>query len=277
MINIIIALHLKNVANLLITIGEPRAFDMFNLTDKKIILTGAGGGLGTVLLSRLHDAGAKVLACDRPDAGIDQTKAHDVYRFDLADKQQMSAAITQMLRDETPDCVIANAGYSRAELMTDVTSDHIEDELRVNLTATMHLTSAVLPVMRRQGGNFVFVSSVNAARHVGNPVYSAAKAGLESWMRGIATEEAPNNIRANAVAPGSIQTPAWDHRLKVDPEIVRAVSSHYPMQRFVTPDEVAQVVMFLASDTASGVTGAVVPVDAGLGAGNPPFVASLNP
>lgn len=250
---------------------------MLDLKDKKIILTGAGGGLGSTILSRLHDCGARVLACDQKEATIDKTKTAGLYRFDLRDPEQVSASVGEILDNGAPDCVIANAGFSRAELMTTLTTAQIEDEMRVNLIATMQLTTLLLPAMRRKGGCFVFVSSVNAGQHFGNPAYAAAKSGLEAWMRALATEEGPNSIRANAVAPGSIQTPAWDHRLEDDPTIVQTVSAHYPLGRFVTPDEVAEVILFLASKRASGVTGAVIPVDAGLRAGNPPFIASLNP
>lgn len=249
---------------------------MFNLEDRKIVLTGAGGGLGAVLLSQLHQAGAKVLACDRGGVVIDDQKAAHISSFDLRDHNQVEHAAEELLSFGAPDCVIANAGYSRAELMTDLTPEQLEAEVRVNLTATMQLTTYLLPAMRRKGGSFVFISSVNAKQHFGNPAYAAAKAGMEAWMRALATEEGPNAIRANAVAPGSIQTPAWAHRLEHDPDIVRTMSDHYPLKRFVTPEEVAEVVLFLASDRASGVTGAVVPVDAGLSAGNPPFIANLN-
>ena len=95
-------------------------------------------------------------------------------------------------------------------------------------------------------------------------------------MRAIATEEGPNGIRANAVRPGSIRTPAWDARLERDPEIVRRVAALYPLGRLVEPREVATAVAFLASDLARGITGVVLPVDAGLGAANLPFLRAIS-
>ena len=83
-------------------------------------------------------------------------------------------------------------------------------------------------------------------------------------MRAIATEEGKNGIRANAVVPGSIKTPAWAHRIKENPAILDAVSRLYPLGRLVEPVEVANTVAFLASPLASGITGAAIPVDAGI-------------
>ena len=129
--------------------------------------------------------------------------------------------------------------------------------------------------MRVKGGAFVFVSSVNAGVHYGNPAYSAAKAGLMAFMRAIAVEEGRQGIRSNAVVPASILTGAWTERLKVDPTVLDRVSTLYPMGRIVTPEEVAQTVLFLASPLASGITGAALPVDAGASAGNLPFIEAI--
>ena len=94
-------------------------------------------------------------------------------------------------------------------------------------------------------------------------------------MRAIATEEGKHGIRANAVVPGSIMTPAWAHRIDQNPAIVDAVSRLYPLGRLVEPGEVANAVAFLASPLASGITGADLPVDAGIGAGNLPFLDQI--
>ncbi len=125
---------------------------------------------------------------------------------------------------------------------------------------------------KRGSGNIVFISSVNALGHYGNPAYSAAKAGLISYMKALAVERGRFGIRANAVCPGSVRTPAWDHRLQREPELLAKVLPHYPLGRMVTPDEVAQAAVFLSSSAASGITGATLNVDAGLTAGNLPFI-----
>jgi NAD(P)-dependent dehydrogenase (short-subunit alcohol dehydrogenase family) len=121
----------------------------------------------------------------------------------------------------------------------------------------------------------VFISSVNALAHYGNPAYAAAKAGMLAYCRAIAVEDGVNGIRANAICPGSVRTHAWDHRLKRDPGIVDAAARFYPLGRLVEPDEVANAALFLASPLASGITGAVIPVDGGLTAGNLPFIRDI--
>ena len=112
--------------------------------------------------------------------------------------------------------------------------------------------------------------------HFGNPAYAAAKAGMVAYARAIAVEEGARGVRANVVCPGSVKTAAWTHRLESasQPFPTRWVR-HYPLGRIVEPEEVAQAVLFLASPLASGITGAVLPVDAGLTAGNLRFVRDI--
>lgn len=121
----------------------------------------------------------------------------------------------------------------------------------------------------------VFVASVNALSHHGNPAYSAAKAALLAWMRALAVEEGRYGLRANAIGPGSIYTPVWDARIAADAGVLDNLAKLYPLGRFVTPDEVAKAVLFLSSPLASGITGVTMPVDAGLKAGNIPFMDAI--
>lgn len=132
--------------------------------------------------------------------------------------------------------------------------------------------------MRALSGNraFVMISSVNALTHHGNPAYSAAKAALLAWMRAIAVEEGKFGIRANAVIPASIRTAAWDYRLQADPAVLDRLGAIYPLGRIVTTQEVANAVAFLASPMASGITGTTLTVDAGLMAGNLPFLQAIS-
>jgi NAD(P)-dependent dehydrogenase (short-subunit alcohol dehydrogenase family) len=128
---------------------------------------------------------------------------------------------------------------------------------------------------KRGGGAIVFIASVNALAHFGNPAYAAAKAGLVALAKAIAVERGAEGVRANVICPGSVRTSAWDHRLRQSPDLLARVTPHYPLGRLVTPEEVAHTALFLASDAASGITGAVIPVDAGLTAGNLRFVRDV--
>ena len=164
--------------------------------------------------------------------------------------------------------LVGNAGFTRAETMAHVDASAWEREIAINLTGTYNVVAPVLAQMRAGGGAIVLVASVNGLGHYGNPAYSAAKAGMLAYARAIAVEHGRDNIRANCVCPGSVRTPAWDHRLAANPALLGEVSKHYPLGRLVTPEEVANAVLFLASPLSAGITGTALVVDVGLTAGN---------
>ena len=175
-----------------------------------------------------------------------------------------------------PDILVNNAGWTRAETLSALTPDKIEHELDLNLTGVMNFADPLVKAMAARGsGSVVFISSVNAIAHFGNPAYAAAKAGINAYAKSIAVELGRSGLRANVVCPGSIRTAAWDHRLAKDPKILGKLQRLYPLGRIVNAAEVAEAVAFLASDRASGITGVVMPVDAGLTAGCLPFIDDI--
>jgi NAD(P)-dependent dehydrogenase (short-subunit alcohol dehydrogenase family) len=250
---------------------------MRGLKGKRVVITGAGGGIGAALLKAFADEGAIVIGCDRT-ADTDEPIAPDHLEvFDLLNPASIGKAAENILaRFGSPDCLINNAGWTRAELMEDVTPEAIERELQLNLAGVMQFTQSLLPA-RVEGkvGSIVFVSSVNARLHFGNAVYAAAKAGVEAYSRAIAVEYGEHGIRSNAIAPGSTRTHAWDHRLASEPHLLPRVTKLYALKRMVTPEEVANAVVFLASPSSSGITGVTLPVDAGATAGFIPFIDTV--
>lgn len=248
-----------------------------DLDGARTVITGAGGHIGQALTRIFAEAGARVIACDVAGADLTAPGITERHHFDLRDPDAVVAAADAITAGGAPQIVISNAGWTRADTMDEVTQDIIPDEMDRNFTGAARLTRALLPGMRDLPGNraFVFVASVNGLTHHGNPPYSAAKAALLAWMRAIAVEEGRYGIRANAVAPASVRTHAWDYRLERDPSVIERVSKLYPLGRLVTPDEVARSALFLASPMASGITGSTLAVDAGLMAGNLPFLDIL--
>ena len=149
-------------------------------------------------------------------------------------------------------------------------------EIDLNLTGVIAFTNLLLEGMVERGsGAVVFVSSVNALSHFGNPAYAAAKAGINAYARAIAVEYGGFGIRSNAVCPGSIRTPAWDHRLQRDAASPASCGGSIRCGVSSNAAEVAEAVAFLASARASGITGVTLPVDAGLTAGCRPFIDDI--
>ncbi|MCX5515545.1 SDR family oxidoreductase [Kaistia algarum] len=250
---------------------------MFGLEDKHVVVSGAGGGIGRALVTVFLQAGARVTACDRDPALLAALSGVETECFELTDHEASQRAAEAILaRSGAPDVIIGNAGFTRAEGMANVTPAVWDLEIAINLTGGYNLVAPFLPAMTEAGGgSIVFVSSVNGLAHFGNPAYSAAKAGLIGYARSLAVECGRSGIRANVVCPGSVRTPAWDHRLSKEPDLITEVSKYYPLGRIVTPEEVAQAVLFLASPLSGGITGVALPVDAGLMAGNLRFVREI--
>ncbi|HWJ74646.1 MAG TPA: SDR family oxidoreductase [Kaistia sp.] len=247
---------------------------MFGMTGKNVVISGAGGGIGRALVALFRESGARVTACDRDADLLASLERVTTEVFELTDRAATTAAMERIIaRHGPPDAIIGNAGFTRAERMADVGPEAWDSELALNLTGTYNLVAPALPAMiAAGGGSIVIVSSVNALAHFGNPAYSAAKAGLNAYARALAVEHGRHGIRANCICPGSVRTPAWDHRIEKQPELLDEVARYYPLARLVTPEEVAQTALFLASPLSSGITGTAIAVDAGLTAGNRRFV-----
>jgi NAD(P)-dependent dehydrogenase (short-subunit alcohol dehydrogenase family) len=246
----------------------------FRLDGKTILITGAGGGIGRAMVQAFRDAGATIIGADREASMLEGLDLAHAILCDQADAKDTRAAIEKhLMQYGTPDAVVSNAGWTRAEVLDQLDDDSWASELAINLSGAYALTDPIIEAMAARGqGSLVFIASVNALAHYGNPAYSAAKAGLVAYAKAIAVERGKEGVRANVVCPGSVQTPAWDHRLQADPALLDNVLPHYPLGRMVSPLEVANAALFFCSDAASGVTGTVLPVDAGLTAGNLRFV-----
>jgi NAD(P)-dependent dehydrogenase (short-subunit alcohol dehydrogenase family) len=250
---------------------------MFGLEDKHVVISGAGGGIGRSLVSAFLAAGARVTACDRDAALLEALDGVVKFVFELTDADETARAVAAIVSEQgTPDVLVSNAGYTRAETMDAVDQHSWNQEVDINLTGSFNLIDPTLKAMIANGGGaIVMTSTVNALAHYGNPAYAAAKAGLVAYMRSIAVENGRDNIRANCICPGSVRTPAWDHRMEKDPSLLTKVVQHYPLGRLTTPADVANAAVFLASPLAGAITGVALPVDAGLTAGNLRFIRDV--
>ncbi|WP_084730984.1 SDR family oxidoreductase [Microvirga vignae] len=229
------------------------------------------------MVRRFQEAGARVVACDVSAEALGSLDVTHKEFFDLGNADACKKACERILSQfGLPDILVSNAGYTRAETLEQVDERVWNFELDVNLNGARNFTAPFLEPMKARGsGVFVFISSVNALAHFGNPAYAAAKAGLVAYARAIATECGAHGIRSNAICPGSVRTHAWDHRIAKDPHILEKVSRLYPLGHMVSPVDVANAAVFLASPLSAGITGVVLPVDGGLTAGNLPFIDAI--
>ena len=246
---------------------------------KTAMITGAGRGIGRAIAERLGAEGAAVVVVDRDPAGLAETEAGLAKAgiavlaalADVTDEAAIGAATAQAEdRFGGLDVLVNNAAYTITGSIAETAPDDWDTELAVTLKGPYICARAVLPAMTARGaGVIVNIGSVNGLLALGNPAYSAAKAGLLNFTKALATEYGAKGVRANMVSPGTVRTeaPTWQIRLAKDPAIFEKLARWYPVGRVGRPDDIAAAVAFLAADEAGFITGANLVVDGGLTAG----------
>ena len=254
--------------------------------EKIVIITGASGEIAQEMVKTVIKEGGFVVTMGAREKSIDpfleeltKLKLTNFKRViaDLACKTQMENMIAEIVKEYGRiDILINHVGVTQCESLETTTPELWEKDIQINLNGTYYITNATLKQMKKQkSGNIVTIGSVNSDRMVGNPAYSAAKAGLVHYVKAIATEYGQYNIRANTVSPGSVRTKAWDFRIKKNPETFENLLKWYPLKRIATPKGVSNAVLFLASDDADCISGVNLRVDAGLSAGVAPFAKDI--
>ena len=249
----------------------PSSADPLSLHGRVAFVTGAGRGIGAATARALSGAGAAVMALDREAATVEAVAAElraagaeaEAAAVDVTDDVAVRAAVERtMARWGRIDVLVNNAGIVRDATLAKVSDADWALTLDVNLRAAMACARAVVPHMRAAGrGRILSASSVVArSGNFGQSAYVASKAGIIGLTRVWARELGPHGITANAVAPGFIDTPM----LESIPAVYREQAvARIPAGRTGRPEEVAAVYLFLASDLAAFMNGAVVGVDGG--------------
>ena len=242
---------------------------MFDLTGKNVLVTGASGGIGGEIARRLHASGASV--------GVSGTRLEPLKALaaDLGERAHVlacnlsdTAAITELPKQASEamgsvDILVNNAGITRDNLFMRMSQDEWQSVLDVNLTATMLLCKGVLRgMMKARWGRIVNISSVvGATGNPGQANYAASKAGMVGMSKSLAYEVASRGITVNAIAPGFIETDMTDNL----PEEQKAnLASQIPMGRLGKTEEIAQAVLFLASEGGSYITAQTLHINGGM-------------
>ncbi|GAA1867755.1 3-oxoacyl-ACP reductase FabG [Brevibacterium marinum] len=232
---------------------------------RTVLVTGGNRGIGRTIAEEFLAQGDTVAVTSRNG---DAPEGALAVSADVTDAESLDRAFSEIEEKLGPvEVVVANAGINRDNLLMRMKDDEFEDVVDTNLTGTFRTVKrAITSMIRAKKGRIVLISSVSGLYGVpGQSNYSASKAGLVGLARSITRELGSRGITANVVAPGFIRTDMTD---ELPEKQQKEYLATIPAKRFAEPDEVAKVVRWVSSDEASYISGAVIPVDGGLGMGH---------
>tara|TARA_B100000963_G_scaffold360458_1_gene391418 strand:+ start:3393 stop:4133 length:741 start_codon:yes stop_codon:yes gene_type:complete len=243
---------------------------MINLKNKKILVTGATGGIGFSLIKVFDSLGAEIIATGTNEEKLEklssQFKSIKTIKFDISNHQEIENFIEEVCESfskRSPDILINNAGITRDNLSLRMSLEDWNDVINLNLTSTFLLCKFALKKMiKNKFGKIVNITSVvGHTGNVGQANYAASKAGLVGMTKSLALEYAKKNICINCISPGFIETQMTD---KIDPKFKELIISKIPSNKLGNPDDVANVAAFLSSELSNYVTGETIHVNGGM-------------
>ncbi|OJY95844.1 MAG: 3-oxoacyl-ACP reductase [Sphingobacteriales bacterium 40-81] len=243
----------------------------FNLTGKKVLITGGGKGLGFSIANVMALHGAEVIITGRNEQQLKDASKNigplcTSHVFDLTNLEAIPSFVDTIESIHgTIDVLVNNAGINMKKDLLDVTDEDFEAIITTNQTAVFALSREFAKKMtRRKKGVILLISSM--ASQYGIPkviAYTASKSAIEGMTRAMAVELSPLGIRVNCIAPGFIETDMSSKALNSDPDRKQKVLSRTPMAKLGKPDDIGYAAAFLAGDAANYITGIVLPVDGG--------------
>ena len=242
---------------------------MMNLENKKIIITGATGGIGNSIVKMLSESGAKILATGTRLEKLEELKSKfkntDILKFDISKDEEIEGFIDNATKQLGGglDCLINNAGITQDNLAIRMNIDEWKKVIDINLTSTFLLSKfAVKKMLKNKYGKIINITSVvGHTGNLGQANYTASKAGIVAMSKSLAIEYAKKNININCISPGFIKTEMTD---KIEEKFKEAIISKIPSSRLGEPEDVANAVLFLASDQSNYINGETIHVNGGM-------------
>ena len=242
---------------------------MINLKNKNIIVTGASGGIGNSIVETLVDSGANILASGTKVEKLEELKSKfnniHILKFDISHSDKIESFIEDAtnLLGGTLDCIVNNAGVTQDNLAIRMSLEEWKKVIDINLTSTFLLSKSVIKKMlKSKKGKIINITSiVGHTGNIGQANYTASKAGVVAMSKSLALEYGKKNINVNCISPGFISTEMTD---KINDEYKEVLKSKIPMNRFGTPNDIANTVIFLCSKLSDYITGETIHVNGGM-------------
>jgi len=241
---------------------------MKDLENKNIIVTGASGGIGNSIVEKLNECGANVLASGTRLEKLEELKSKfnkiKILKFDISQSDKIEEFIDNAANELGGlDCIVNNAGITQDNLAIRMSIDEWKKVIDINLTSTFLMSKfAIKKMLKNKKGKIINITSVvGHTGNLGQANYTASKAGLVAMSKSLAIEYAKKNINVNCISPGFIKTAMTD---KIDEKFKEVIVSKIPSARLGEPEDIANAVLFLASENSNYINGETLHVNGGM-------------
>tara|TARA_A100000164_G_scaffold277608_1_gene249729 strand:+ start:701 stop:1438 length:738 start_codon:yes stop_codon:yes gene_type:complete len=242
---------------------------MSDLKNKNIIITGASGGIGNSIVKKLNESGANILASGTRVEKLEELKSKfkdiKILKFDISKSEDIEKFIENATAElgGSLDCIVNNAGITKDNLAIRMSFDEWKKVIDINLTSTFLLSKfSIKKMLKSKSGKIINITSVvGHTGNLGQANYTASKAGLIAMSKSLALEYAKKNININCISPGFIKSAMTD---KIDEKYKETIISKIPSARLGEPEDIANAVLFLASNQSNYINGETIHVNGGM-------------